>query len=273
MSTLIDQARRAANRAQVVRRTATVGLEVRAAGADGAIPVQGHAALYDVRSQPLQDLWEGRFIEVIAPGAFTKTLRDGGDVTFNIDHNDTYILARTAAGNLTLSDDGDGLLIDARMAPTTYARDLATNMQAGNISQMSFAFQAVKDDWDETDEGTPIRTLREVNLYDVAAVSTPAYAETDIGLRSREARSFLHAFGLLDLPEEQRGQLVRALTTSTTPDEALLPALRAAHTALAELVSRAEPVSKGSRDFGTAARQYRLGAVKYDLPVHLAGVA
>lgn len=267
--TLVDAARRAANRAQVVRRTVGVGLEVRAASASGELPVQGHAALYNVRSQPLQDLWEGRFIEVIAPGAFTKTLRDGGDVTFNIDHNDTYILARTAAGNLTLSDDGDGLLIDARMAPTTYARDLATNMQAGNISQMSFAFQTVQDEWDETDEGTPIRTLREVKLFDVAAVTTPAYAETDIGLRAREARSFLHAFGLLDLPEEQRGQLLRALTTSTTPDDALLPALRAASTALAELVARAEPLPQHSdgyaldlltRRHAMNARHYALGA-------------
>lgn len=269
MSKLTDQARRAANKAQVIRRAATVGVEVRSASADGSIPVQGHAALYNTRSQPLQDLWQGRFIEVIAPGAFTKTLRDGGDVTFNIDHNDTYILARTGAGNLTLSDDGDGLLIDARMAPTSYASDLATNMRAGNIGQMSFAFQAVQDDWDETDEGTPIRTLREVKLFDVAAVTQPAYAETEIGLRSREARSFLHAFGLLDLPEEQRGLLMRALTSTDTPDDALLPALRAAQNALAELVARAAPPEQHAEGYALdlLARRHALNARKFTVGV------
>lgn len=269
MTKAIDQARRTANRATVVRKTATVGIEVRAAKADGTIPVEGHAALYNTRSQPIQDFWEGRFIEVIAPGAFTRTLKNGTDVTFNIDHDDGRILARTVAGNLRLSDDGNGLVIDADMTPTTYARDLAENMRSGNITQMSFAFQAVEDDWDETDEGTPIRTLREVKLFDVAAVAQPAYAETDIGLRSREARSFLHAFGLLDIPEEQRGLLLRALTSDATPDDALLPVLRSAQTALAELVARAAPAKSHAEGYALEllarrhamkARQYAVGA-------------
>ena len=269
MSKAIDQARRAANRATVVRKTATVGLEVRAANDDGTIPVAGHAALYNVRSQPIFDLWEGRFIEVIAPGAFTRTLKNGTDVTFNIDHNDSYILARTTAGNLHLSDDGEGLAIDAAMTPTTYARDLAENMRAGNITQMSFAFQAVEDEWDETDEGTPIRTLREVKLFDVAAVAQPAYTQTDIGLRSREARALLHSFGLLDIPEEQRGELLRALTSDTPPTDALLPVLRSAQEALAELVARAAPAMSHAdgyaldlltRRHALNARRLKLGA-------------
>lgn len=272
MSKAIDAARRAANRATVVRKTATVGLEVRAAKDNGDIPVSGHAALFNTLSQPLYDFWEGRFVEQIAPGAFSKTLQEC-DCRFLINHDPNLVLARYRggqdAGTLALEEDGRGLAIAADMAPTSYAQDLALSMKRGDVTQMSFAMQVMKDDWDETDEGTPLRTVQEVKLYDVSAVTYPAYEQTEIGLRSREARALLHSLGLLDIPDEQRAALWRALTTDDTPTDALLPALRAAHTALAALVARAEPAASHSEGYALdlltrrhalKARQLKLGA-------------
>lgn len=267
----IDAARKAANRATVVRKTATVGLEVRAARDNGDIPVSGHAALFNTLSQPLYDFWEGRFVEQIAPGAFAKTLNDGADVRMLINHDPNLILARSKGDSptLRLAEDNRGLAIDADMAPTSYGTDLALSMRRGDVTQMSFAMQVMQDDWDETDEGTPLRTVREVKLFDVSPVTYPAYEQTEIGLRSREARALLHAFGLLDIPEAQRGALLRALTSNDTPDTALLPTLRAAHNALAALVARAEPATSHSdgydldlltRRHALKARQYHLGA-------------
>jgi hypothetical protein len=57
------------------------------------------------------------------------------------------------------------------------------SLKRGDISQMSFGFQVVKDEWNQG--VTPIeRTLREVKLFDVSPVTFPAYPETDVSARS-----------------------------------------------------------------------------------------
>lgn len=48
---------------------------------------------------------------------------------------------------------------------------------------MSFAFITKEDSWDK-EESLNIRTLLDVDLHDVSAVTYPAYLNTEIGLRS-----------------------------------------------------------------------------------------
>jgi phage head maturation protease len=48
---------------------------------------------------------------------------------------------------------------------------------------MSFAFITKKDSWDKEGDKN-IRTLLDVDLHDVSAVTYPAYLNTEIGLRS-----------------------------------------------------------------------------------------
>jgi phage head maturation protease len=59
-------------------------------------------------------------------------------------------------------------------------------MKRGDLSKMSFAFRATKQSWDDTTE-PPTRTIEEVVLRDVSVVNAPAYAGTDIALRSLDA--------------------------------------------------------------------------------------
>ncbi len=57
---------------------------------------------------------------------------------------------------------------------------------------MSFGFQVVKDDWQlidvETTDGDTVqaelRILREVKLFEVSAVTFPAYTDTEASLRN-----------------------------------------------------------------------------------------
>ena len=56
-------------------------------------------------------------------------------------------------------------------------------MSRGDVTQMSFAFITKKDSWDKEGEKN-IRTLLDVDLHDVSAVTYPAYLNTEIGLRS-----------------------------------------------------------------------------------------
>lgn len=172
-------------RAQSGRRPVTLtGIEVRN-GADGQTSVRGHAALFDTPTM-IGPPGVG-FEEVIARGAFRKTLSDGADVRFLFNHNPDLVLARTKSGTLTLSEDEQGLRVDAQLAPTTVGRDLAVLLQRGDVTQMSFGFRVVKDQWETVTraEGGSVerRTVLEAQLFDVSGVTYPAYDETDLALR------------------------------------------------------------------------------------------
>ncbi|MBN8959089.1 MAG: HK97 family phage prohead protease, partial [Rhizobiales bacterium] len=60
---------------------------------------------------------------------------------------------------------------------------IVPKMKRGDLDKMSFAFQATKQEWDETQEPA-VRTLLELRLLDVSIVTSPAYEGTEIGLRS-----------------------------------------------------------------------------------------
>jgi phage head maturation protease len=51
---------------------------------------------------------------------------------------------------------------------------------------MSFAFFPEVQVWDESGD-IPLRKIRKASLYDVSVVTTPAYAGTEIALRSLTA--------------------------------------------------------------------------------------
>lgn len=146
--------------------------------ADGdKLRFRGHAAVFDQLSEDLHG-----FREKVARGAFTKTLKEA-DVRFLVNHNPDLVLARSKNQTLSLSEDETGLLTEAEMAPVSYARDVSKLLERGDVDQMSFGFQTLKDEWDESGE-TPVRTLKEVRLWDVSVVTFPAYPQTDAEVRT-----------------------------------------------------------------------------------------
>ena len=151
-------------------------LEVRAS-ADGKT-LTGYAAVFDSPSEPLP------WTEYVRRGAFTKTINDGADVRLLIDH-EGIPLARTKSGTLTLEEDDYGLRIAAELddANPDAARVISA-LRRGDLSQMSFAFQTVKDSWN-SDRST--RELKEVRLHDVSVVTYPAYEETLAEVRTRNS--------------------------------------------------------------------------------------
>jgi HK97 family phage prohead protease len=156
------------------RSVAYTTLEMRAKP-EGSTLV-GYAAIFDSPSEPLP------WTEFVRRGAFRKTIKDGADVRLLIDHEGVP-LARTRSGTLTLEEDDYGLRIEAQLdEDNPDARKIMSALRRGDISQMSFAFETVKDSW-STDKRT--RELREVKLFDVSVVTYPAYEETVAELRSR----------------------------------------------------------------------------------------
>lgn len=144
---------------------------------EDGVKVSGYAAVFNQETDIC-----GCFREVIAPGAFKDALtRD--DVVFLINH-DGLPLARTRAGTLTLTEDDRGLKMESHLdASDPDVARIIPKMKRGDLDKMSFAFTAVRQEWDETEE-IPLRTIHEAELFDVSIVTSPAYEDTDIGLRS-----------------------------------------------------------------------------------------
>ncbi|MBV9549098.1 MAG: HK97 family phage prohead protease [Alphaproteobacteria bacterium] len=159
------------------KRSLVRPLEVRAAS--GGRTVAGYAAVFNVQADIC-----GCFQEQIAPGAFSDAL--AGDVRALINHDTGRVIGRTRAGTLRLAQDQVGLAVEIDLPDTADGRDLATLIERGDISGMSFGFEVTKQTWDETGD-TPIRTIQAVNLFEVSAVAFPAYDDTSIAMRSLEA--------------------------------------------------------------------------------------
>ena len=145
---------------------------------EGQRTLRGHAAVYNRLSHDL-----GGFRTKIKPGAFTKVLDAGPDVHLVWDHDTRYVLARTTNKTLELREDPMGLHVWARLADTSYARDLAILMERGDIDQMSFACDIGEDAWTENADGEITREIQAVqNLYDVTVCAQGAFPQTDSSL-------------------------------------------------------------------------------------------
>jgi hypothetical protein len=156
--------------------------ELRLEGAaEGPGLLAGYAVVYD---SPSEDL--GGFTELIRPGCFAETLK-AADVRCLIDHNSSLLLGRSASKTLRLFDEAAGLRIECDLPDTSYARDLARVIARGDLSGMSFGFVALEDSWDMGPDGKMVRTVVKAEIFDVSAVTYPAYPETSLAVRSLDA--------------------------------------------------------------------------------------
>jgi HK97 family phage prohead protease len=145
--------------------------------------IVGHAAVFDTIGDG------GWFREKIAPGAFSRSIQED-DIRALFNHNPDLLLGRNKAGTLALREDDKGLWVEIDPPDTQYARDLKTSIARGDISQMSFGFEILKEDREDGKDGeTKLFVLQDVRLWDVSPVTFPFYQQTDVSLHSREAWS------------------------------------------------------------------------------------
>ncbi|MFD2911331.1 HK97 family phage prohead protease [Jeotgalibacillus terrae] len=160
--------------------------------------VTGYAAVFNSKTS-IGDYFE----EVIEPGAFSRTLSENQDIRALFNHNWDHVLGRTKSGTLRLEEDERGLRFEIELPNTSLGRDLAESMQRGDINQCSFGFyiEEGKEMWDYTADPA-LRTILEVELYEISIVSIPAYEETEASLvRSKQ----------LDSEVEQRINIIKKI--------------------------------------------------------------
>jgi len=165
-------------------RTAALGPVELREGGDGIGQLVGYAAVFNRHSQNL-----GGFVEQVDPAAFNKSLADNVPVMARMNHDDAHLLGTTWAGTLTLEADGTGLRYTVDLPDTQAGRDAKVLAARGDMKWSSFAFRTIDDEWSQTDQGFPLRTLRAVQLVDVAPVNSPAYTDTSVALRSLAAQT------------------------------------------------------------------------------------
>jgi uncharacterized protein len=169
------------------RRVVTTRLTLRAAGAGDSGPgtLAGYAAKFNTLSQDLggfkEQLCDGSCGRSGCRGAFTRALEEKQDIRALFNHDPNMVLGRLKTGTLKLRTDNTGLYFECQLPDTSIGRDVHTMVADGLVDQCSFAFK-VADGGDEFSGGKTqsVRTVHDLNLFDVSAVTYPAYLDTSV---------------------------------------------------------------------------------------------
>lgn len=163
---------------------------VKRAREEGSSPsflVEGYASTFEE-----YQLWEDEDMilrERIEPTAFDNA--DMSDVVFLLDHTGR-VYARTKNDTVQLKTDEKGLFTRTDLSKTSASREVYEDIEAGNYSQMSFAFVVEADRFEEKRaEGEKTIYTRIIDriakVFDISAVGFPANPTTNIGVATRAA--------------------------------------------------------------------------------------
>ncbi len=120
-----------------------------------------------------------KFYEVISKTAFDEARVD--DVVLVVNHTGKPA-AKTKNKTLELSTNESGLFISADLSKNATGRELHEDIENGFFDKMSFAFTVREESYDKE---TRTRRIEKIErLYDVSAVTFPAYEQTSIMARS-----------------------------------------------------------------------------------------
>lgn len=148
--------------------------------------LRGRPIVYDSRTNL------GDFDEIIKAGALDGA--DLSDVKFLINHNTMMIpLARSKAGNddstmkFTVDKKGMDISVNIDSERNADAKSLNSAVERGDLDGMSFMFTIDGQEWDDLESEHPTRTITKIGkVFEVSAVTFPAYADTELSTRSKD---------------------------------------------------------------------------------------
>ena len=170
-----------------------------------SVELVGYVNAIERNSKPLYSRM-GQFVERICKGAFKRALKRNNNVRILLNHNWDRDLGGQKDGNLDLEEDSIGL----RVRATITDKDVVEKAKRGDLVGWSFGFQDVDVD-NHLENGTPVRSVRDLDLYEVSILDrtkTPAYDGTLVTVRSED--NIFHGDPLLDEIE------VREITEEVT---------------------------------------------------------
>lgn len=156
------------------------------------------------------------FREVIRPGALTKTLGER-DVKMLWNHDSNFPMGSTKAGTLGLYESARGLEVDNDPPTQGMYAGFVEAIERGDVSQMSFGFQVIRENVIEEEGKLPLREITEIKLYEVSPVTFPAYADTEISARAESVFDGWVRDGKIAAPQERTATEANDDTTSVAP--------------------------------------------------------
>lgn len=121
---------------------------------------------------------------IIHRGAFTKTLEEGRrKVVVLWNHEDSQPIGTPTR----LFEMDDGLFLEAKISRTRQGQDVLTLLRDGVLDALSIGFDPIKEDFESFPDGSMVRHVREVRLWEVSVVPWGA----DANARIREVNSAL----------------------------------------------------------------------------------
>lgn len=149
--------------------------------------LEGVPIVYDAETD-IGGMWK----EIIDRGALDQA--DLKDVRFLVNHDiDSIPLARSRNNNenstmqMTVEPDGLHVRVDLDTEGNPRAKELYSAIKRQDISGMSFMFSVKNDSWEDLDSDYPTRHITALDkVFEVSAVTFPAYEQTSINARSVE---------------------------------------------------------------------------------------
>lgn len=130
------------------------------------------------------ELARGRF-ERIEARAFAERIEAGGDIHFLAGHDYDRPLASRGSGSLEIRDSPEALEFEATLSDgTSWARDFLEAHRAGLIRGLSPGFRVAPGGERVEPRGRDIlRTIQRAELFEISAVTRPAYPAAQIEAR------------------------------------------------------------------------------------------
>ena len=149
--------------------------------------IEGIPIVYDAETD-IGGMWK----EIVDRGALDQA--DLKDVRFLVNHDvDSIPLARSRNNNenstmqMTVEPDGLHIRVDLDTEGNPRAKELYSAVKRQDISGMSFMFSVKDDKWENLDTDYPTRHITALDkVFEVSAVTFPAYEQTSINARSVE---------------------------------------------------------------------------------------
>lgn len=193
----------------------------------------GKLAVFDEWAE-IKSRQEGHFLERIARGAFTKTLRDNRKVPVLFQHGEDPQIGGKPLGKISRLEETDkGVEYEVELFDTDYVRSILPALKAGEFGS-SFTFNPVKDKTGYVSfpqrssynpERIPEVTHHEVKMREFGPGIMPYYSGANAGVRSA-TDEFLWGRFTRD-PEWMRARLTPAEPVAIVPAEVALSNERA----------------------------------------------
>lgn len=168
---------------EIVRRAFDAAFETR--DEDGGGIITGRPVVLESRT----DL--GFCDEVIDARALQNT--DLSDVRLCLNHDTSYVYARSRNNNgnstMRINTDAMGLTFEAALdvENSPKAQDYYAAIKRGDMDKMSFMFTVDGYEWENLESDHPTRRITSIGrIFEISAVTFPAYNSTSIEARSEE---------------------------------------------------------------------------------------